>query len=263
MNTTGALGIIFLHHDFNDVVRNNLRSIKKHNADAKIITMSAGASLPGGYSINATPKIKELHSANQKRGSDWLVCSWFLQHKEKYDKWWVVEWDTYCATSVRDYYRPVWEFPFVASSVRLPCREPEWHWFSKLEKVPQEYIPYMAGGVPFLYLMTDEALKKTCATLLARPLIGGNGELRFTTAANKSGFAPCGFSPPNDKITWIPWRHITGQPAIFHPVKQLTHSGNEYATNRSRKIVKTRRVAGRSPKSRTLLLSSSFKKLKG
>ena len=110
-----ALGILFLHHEKSEVVGQNLQSIKAHNPEALVVSMSAGTPLAGGYSLAATPEVAGLHSINPTRSSDWLVCSWFLQRREQCDKWWIVEWDTYCTASVRDYYQPVWHFPFVAS----------------------------------------------------------------------------------------------------------------------------------------------------
>src|SRR5882724_2211784 len=112
------LGILFLHHATNPVTRANLASARRQNPRATIVTMSAGEKFPNGYSLEATPHIQQFHSRNSHRGSDWLVCSWFLQRRERCKKWWIIEWDTYCATSVRNYYRPVWDFPFVASSTR-------------------------------------------------------------------------------------------------------------------------------------------------
>ena len=219
------LGILFLHHDVNDIVLNNLQSIREHNPDAVIETISTGEALPNGYSIDFTPEVKARHSIMPKRSSDWIVCSWFLQRKEKCEKWWIVEWDTFCRTSVQNYYMPVWHFPFVASNVRLPYREPKWEWFRKLVDMPKEYLPYLIGAPPFLYLISDEALAAICSELLKKPLdfCFGNGELRFATIANKCGFAPCAYSPPNDQITWINWGTLSGVKTIFHPVKHYVN----------------------------------------
>lgn len=215
------LGVLFLHHDAREVALHNLRTLVKQNPDAMVITVSANKELPGGYTLEATPHLKKFHAENIRRGSDWLVCSWFLQRREKADKWWIVEWDTFCRMSARDYYAPVWSFPFVASSVRLPYREPGWAWFKGVRKLPEEYQDYATGAVPFLYLVSDAALTAICSTLLATPIVLGNGELRFATAASKCGFAPCGYSPPNDRITWRRWRSVTKGKGIFHPVKHL------------------------------------------
>lgn len=202
-------------------MRNNLHSVQKHNPGALVVTMSAGEALPGGYSLEATPAIKKLHAASPKKSSDWLVCSWFLQRREKCKKWWIVEWDTYCTVSAYAYYRPVWHYPFVVSAIRLPNREADWGWFAHAKAFPKKFQPYIMGGSPFIYLLDDDALRAICRTLLGKSLRAGNGELRFCTAANWCGFPPCGFSPPRDLITWIPLHSAPSYKGIFHPVKHL------------------------------------------
>jgi hypothetical protein len=220
------LGILFLHHRVDRVVQNNLRIIRDRNPDAVVVTISAGEPLPGGYTMDASPRFKWLHSLFPKRSSDRMVCSWFLQRKEACDKWWIVEWDTFCGVSVRDYYQPVWSFPFVASGVRLANREEEWHWFQKTKRrhVPEAYWPFLTGIVPFVFLISEPALKATCAMLVENPLEAGNAELRFATAASRCGYAPCGYSPPNDQITWVNWKTLPPKPAIVHPIKHYIES---------------------------------------
>lgn len=217
-----SLGILFLHHTANRPTQANLASIRKHNPAAKIATIGTERKLPDGYSLKATPEIKRLHAINPQRSSDWLVCSWFLQRRECCRKWWIVEWDTFCSTSVRDYYRPVWNYPFVASSVRLLRREPEWTWFHDAPRLPEPLRPFAMGAVPFLYLVSESVLKRVCAKLLQNPSSVGNSELRFSTAANACGFPPCGFSPPDDRIGWISAGPVNDRRAIFHPVKDFT-----------------------------------------
>jgi len=216
------LGILFLHHHVDAVVEDHLRRIREHNPDATVITMSSGKTLPNGYNLEPTPGLRWLHFLRARRSGDRLVCSWFLQRKEVCDKWWIVEWDTFCAMPAREYYRPVWAFPFVASSVRLKYREPEWAWFADSKALPKDYAPFAMGAVPFLYLMSEPALRAVCRMLLDNPLKVGNSELRFATAANRCGYAPCGFSPPNDQITWIKWNKLPPRPTIVHPVKELS-----------------------------------------
>lgn len=215
------LGIIFLHHNVNAVVKANLESIRRHNPRATVVTISAAEALPGGYALSRTPKIRKLHSVNPKKSSDWLVCSWFTQRREKCSKWWIVEWDTFCTMSVREYYRPVWHFPFVTSGIRLRYREEDWGWFHRAKFMPVPFRPYAIGGAPFIYLVSEQALKAVCTTLTKWPFLAGNGELRFCTVANWAGYPPCGFSPPRDLITWRTLNAIPRYPGIFHPVKKL------------------------------------------
>jgi hypothetical protein len=213
------LGILFLHHKRDRITRQNLASLRRHNPDAVLVTMSSTVPFPGGYALARTPELARRHETNPARGSDWLVCSWFLQHKESCAKWWIVEWDTYAEVSALEYYRPVWEFPFVAATVKSPQREPDWNWFDSMSSAPAAYRPFAMGAVPFLYLISYPALKAVCARISKLNVSFGNGELRFATVANRCGFPPCGFSPPKDKITWIKWPRLSGPPAIFHPVK--------------------------------------------
>ncbi len=179
--------------------------------------------------MDPTPELKRLHSLSPNRSSDRMVCSWFLQRKEVCDRWWIIEWDAYCAMSVQDYYQPVWDFPFVASSTRLTYREPDWYWFNEVRKqsIADDYQPFLMGALPFLYLISEPALKATCKMLLENPLDVGNSELRFGTAANRCGFSPCGFSPPNDQITWMPWETSPAKPAIVHPIKHIVEFNDQ------------------------------------
>jgi len=218
------LGILFLHHHVDRVVLNHLRLIRAHNPDATVATISAGEPLPGGYTLEPTPQLKQFHSVLIGKSGDRLVCSWFVQRKEICDRWWLVEWDTLCKVSARDYYRPVWHLPFVASSVRLPLREPEWHWFKNAGTMPADYRPFMMGIVPFMCLLSEDALKATCTLLLEKPIFEGNSELRFATAANRCGYTPCGYSPPQDQVTWIPWTELPPNPVLVHPVKHFVET---------------------------------------
>jgi hypothetical protein len=213
------IGVLFLHHTCDSVTINNLNSIVKNNPGITVNTMGASEAISGGYSLNDTPRLKELHSEMPKRREDLLVCSWFLQKKHKCDKWWIVEWDLYCEIPIQHFYSQVWDYDFVASSVCLPYREPNWYWFRSLRDLPSDYKPFAMGALPFVFLMSERALESTCRMLIENPFFIGNSELRFATAANRSGYPPCGFSPPGDKITWIPWKRIDGPKSISHPVK--------------------------------------------
>jgi hypothetical protein len=221
-NPSAELGILFLHHHVDEVVMNNLQSIRRHNPNAKVVTMSADAMLPDGYSINATPDLKKLHSTFPQRSSDRLVCSWFLQRRESCRKWWIVEWDIFCAETTKSFYEPVWDFPFVASTTCIENRDPGWYWFEMISQMPEEYRAYAMGAVPFIYLMDEKALNATCSILLQEPIIAGNSELRFATAANRCGYAPCGYSPPGDGISWREAISLNvNRKGIFHPVKRI------------------------------------------
>ncbi len=215
------IGVIFLHHNINPIVVNNLRSIEFHNPDAFVTTISAEDPFPGGYSLSTTPELQKYHNVNRRRASDILVCSWFLQNKSHCDKWWIVEWDTHCTIPIKQYYEPVWSYDFVCAAVYLQRRERDWPWFACIRNLPVQYRRFATGAVPFLYLVSSEALRGVCQSMLQQPFTAGNGELRFATVASKCGYPPCGFSPPNDQISWFsPKERYIGK-GIYHPVKHL------------------------------------------
>ena len=217
------LGILFLHHEDNEVVRNNLASIRRHHPDARIVTMSAAAPLPGGYSLEGTPDLKPFHAADPTQGADWLVCSWFLQRRESARKWWIVEWDVFCTQPAQEHYRAVWDQPFVATAMRLRHRDPNWFYFQSRKGIPAEFEGHLQGAVPFLYLLDETALERIGAILMRQPFTGGNCELRFASAGSLGGFPPCGFCPPGNQIGWVPLRRLALPRGIFHPVKFLAN----------------------------------------
>jgi hypothetical protein len=87
--------------------------------------------------------------------------------------------------------------------------------------MPEVFQPFAIGATPFLYLVSEPVLTAVCHALMQTPISAGNGELRFATAANKCGFPPCAFSPPNDQITWQEWDTLDGNGKIVHPVKKV------------------------------------------
>ena len=168
------LGILFLHHHVDHVVKNNLRSIRLHNPDVFLTSVSAGEPLPGGHTIAPTSQLKWLHSTLHSRSSDRLVCSWYIQRQphEICDKWWIVEWDVFCNMAIRVSDRSVWDFPFVVPSVRLPHREPEWHWFGQVREKEVKKEPRNAGGLQAIhrhgsiYCLISEGRSKHLAPIL-------------------------------------------------------------------------------------------------
>jgi hypothetical protein len=226
---TDKLGIIFMHHAADAVTLHNLASVRRCNPEAQIFTISAGAALPGGYSLNATPLLKTWHEQLPKRSGDRLLLSLFsqLRAEDVCDKWWITEWDVFCHQSVREFYGPVWSQPFVASASRFLNREPEWSWFGKLERelkknpagLPSGYRQHVCGIVPFISLLSHVALDAICRQLMADPIFVGNSEVRLATAAARCGYRPCIYSPPDDQITWIDWEKLPPNPKIVYPVK--------------------------------------------
>ena len=119
-------GIVFLHHSTDEVTLNNLQSFRQWNPDATIVTMSGGDPLPGGYSIQNFPDwIERWRKQTAKpglraRSTDLLVYAWYQNRWEDCEKWLLVEWDTFCACPVEEYFGKLMDRELVASSVHFP-----------------------------------------------------------------------------------------------------------------------------------------------
>jgi hypothetical protein len=220
-----GLGIVFMHHTTDEVTLYHLDKIKKLHPTAVITPIGQTDKLPGGYSLLGTPDLDRRHAWKRERSGDVLLLSWWVQHQEQAQRWWIVEADTLCEIPITEFFWPVWEFPFLCVSRRETWRDDTWYWFSKIEKdkIPAKYHKYLAGSVPFFYVIRDDFLAAIANCLLSGDWRWGNSELRFMTAARMCGFEPCAFSPPWDRVTWIPWqqRQLTGPKSIWHPVKRI------------------------------------------
>jgi len=227
------LGIVFLHHTVGEVTQRHLRLIRKLHPAATLTTIGQTEKLPGGYSLEDTPDLDRRHGWNRTRSGDVLLLSWWVQHREQADRWWIVESDTLCEIPITEFFRPVWEFPFLCVSRCETWRESRWYWFSPTEKdkIPSPYRDHLAGSVPFFYVIRDDLLAAIATQMLSGNWLWGNSELRFMTAARLCGFEPCAFSPPWDRVTWIPWQQQLTRPnAIWHPVKQLLERDDSHPT---------------------------------
>lgn len=208
------LGIVVLHHHVDEVFEQNLESMRFHNPEAVVCTISCNhLTPPGGYTFNGTPDLWSMFSV--PTCADLLLLSFWRQKKESAQKWLVAEWDVFCRCSVKQYYGPVWNEPFVASTVMRPWREHDWPWFAGCSYPKGTNL---MGIVPFLFLANEEVLDKVCDRL--PDTRGTNSEVRLATAAAECGYPPCAYSPPNDHITWHDCP-LDPAPVIYHCVKQI------------------------------------------
>lgn len=224
------LGIVFLHHRVDAVTLNNLQSFRRWNPDATIVTMSANESLPEGYSIQRMAgwvdrwRKQTAKPGLRARSTDILVYAWYHNRLEDCEKWLLVEWDSYCACPVEEYFGMLMEKDLVASTVHLQEDGGNWSWFRKSRSLPEGIQSDAAGVVPFsLVLISDSTLSSMCKMLPCGDLGDGNGELRFASLARACGVTPHPNPFAPGKNGWSPLRRGTllGR-GMWHPVKWLS-----------------------------------------
>lgn len=221
-------GIIFLHHNVDEVTNNNLLSFRRHNPDAPIVAISSGEPFKGGFAMKDFHVLAGLWRDRvqgdwKNRSHDFLVYSWYASKNDRIEckRWFIVEWDTYCNMPVPEFCKHVWDFDVAGPSVRLMAREPEWYWFETIRTLPKEMQQHATGIVPFsCTLVSDRALKAIVQNVPWSTLGRTNTDLRFATAAAVSGYKPVANPLCGDNVTWQPLPEETPlTPSIWHPVK--------------------------------------------
>jgi|GEM_PF-6617295 len=224
------LGILFLHHRTCEVTVEHFRLLKQWNPEAAHIPLTTSLKgLDGAFGpLNLSDFAREQARNpgvdwNLRSAADVLVCAWYRQREIRCARWLIVEWDVWCGCSVMDYFKEVWDLPFVAPSVRWRNREPEWAWWAHLHHMPEEAWPFAAGIVPFTpLLIRDDVLSAVAAAMTST--LSGNVmcELRFPTLAYQAGFTPAANPKSDWRITWTPHEPNTKLDATFwHPIKWL------------------------------------------
>ncbi len=224
-----TIGIVFLHHEIDEVTANHLQSFRDWNPDAKIVTVSASEPFPGGYSIHDFPAHAERwerHTSEhglEAKSADLLLYAWYENRHEHCDRWVIVEWDAFCGMAVEDFFGLVWDFDLVVPTVRWRNRDPDWYWFSTVQTMPPDLQQFAVGITPFCFIFArDTVLHAICQKIPWEQLGKCNGELRFGTLAYACGFVPITNPLASWNIGWLPLPESTSvHTGMWHPVKWL------------------------------------------
>ena len=274
MNQTPSaeiIGIVFLHHDTSATAANNLQSFRDWNPNTQIVTMSAGEPFEGGYSIRDFPEHSARwnrhlvkHPEAHRNSADVLLCAWYENRREQCDRWLVVEWESFCASTVEDFLAPVAAFDFSGPSVRWLNRDPDWHWFKHVGKLPGELRPCAVGVMPFSFLLLNDAVLAAVTKHFPWDSLGNvSSELRFATVAHAYGFAPVANPLAGWNITWKPLDENTPlTEGMWHPVKWvappvLPKSAEPKPTPEARERIAALPVF-RKPRGRNLIYTVAF-----
>ncbi len=226
--------VLFLHHRACQVAAQNYTSFQKRNPGAPIIAVSTGATLEGGICLGDSPEAWEIWSSHivssgmSAKSTDLIFCLWYKylrRPEQNAERWFIVEWDTYCNIRVEDYCKEVWDFPISGANTVWPSLEPDWHYFKHTRSLPAKFQPFACGIVPMsCILIQDWLLSKIVAEMPWDQLGTTNGENRLATLAAYCG-ALVGVNPRVGPF--ITWRTLTlrfglhGTRAMFHAFKSL------------------------------------------
>lgn len=214
--------ILFMYYGnaHREALLQNWNQMMIHNPGVAVVPLlqDGEPSLPNTVDVRGFPTYGWI-TENGHRSCDTMVYRWFLNRSFDAERYIVYEWDTFATTSVRDFYRPVWDADVACLEYADPAILPDWPWFHETPLLPEELRPKAAGLAPFACSMfSHRALLK----MVAAPLIADVfAELRVGTMVNWAGMQVCPMEYARRRISWHPdFIRVSPAPNIYHPVKR-------------------------------------------
>jgi len=218
--------VLFLCYKDDEVTREHLARFRRFHPDIPVIAISGLDSI--GYCLPREPVgLWSMVTDNGQNkvaawgNADLMVYDWYLSQIEiKAKRWLIVEWDTYCNASLKDYWASIWNVDLGCQEIRSPGDS--WCWFHDGSEVPGEMEPC---GVlyPACLLISDKCLKAV-AEYVKQHYFKGFSELRLGTVAKHLGFSPtpnlCQLGEVDCDA--VAWDRDTNSPGIWHPIKELS-----------------------------------------
>jgi hypothetical protein len=190
--------------------------------------------------LNRDAEVIPLKFENCNESSEWqwengdiLVYEWFLRENPKHERFFIIEFDTFCSQSLKDFYGDSYNKKVVGSMIIRPWsdniapldktgfeqRERDWDWFGR-NRSPLLY-PFLRGIVPMSGVMlSHEALFNMVQLWKTVPDFKQlQNECRIGTLAAMAGYEP-------EQIRTDCWKYIHAAnveidhgPGVYHAVK--------------------------------------------
>jgi hypothetical protein len=211
------MAVLFLHHSTSDVTMHNYKLLQINNPNKKIypvgfswhelmdnshIVYRRDDEFPNNYVLN--------HILNSGTSSESDLCIYdFFLHHQNFDSYFVVEWDTYCNSSIEECYGDIInshdtfsaltftneiDSPDVEKTQRRYVKE--WSWYNLFESIAtaeqkEKLTPYLGGTYPTsLLYYSKKALYDMVELVLNDPRLYDNiqNEMRLGTLLQQAGY---------------------------------------------------------------------------
>lgn len=180
--------ILFLHHHplYEAVMARHLALLKALNPNAEVVPLC----------FEPDRETRDW----QWRNCDVLIYEWFIQVQPEHERFFIIEFDTFCTMPLKEFYGSAYDKPAVGSVIVLPwSHEPvlgygqpmrEWHWFSHGD-TPRLY-PFLRGLCPVCGAMfSRKCLAKMSSIYFSnREVDRLHAECRLGTLACMAGYEP-------------------------------------------------------------------------
>jgi hypothetical protein len=222
--------VLFVHHRAGQITHQNLASFRSQNPNIPVIALSTDEVCEGGISIADSQEawgIWSHHIATTgmaAKSTDLIFCLWyqFLRRPEQHaQRWFIVEWDTYCNIPVEEFCKEVWDFPISGANTVWPSLGGDWESFKHTPSLPEKFQPFACGIVPMsCILVQDWLLSRIVEEMPWNQLGTTNGKNRLATLAAYCG-ALVGVNPRVGPF--ITWRQLTVRYGL-HEARDMFHA---------------------------------------
>lgn len=222
------IAVLFLHHNCNEVVRQNFASFKRWSSP--VIPIAAGEEkLDGSWSLldDHESRWYTVTRGGQPdhawANADLAIYAWALAHQPAASYYLIADWDMYASCDPHSYLRPVKSYDCSAPLALRYEQIREWWWFQQMPAL-MDFAPYACGVAPLCGTIVSERCLRAIIGADIRSRLDCFSELRMGTLANACGFPPV--SNPEGRT--VLWQKKAGvdyrRRGLHHPVKEVLPS---------------------------------------
>jgi hypothetical protein len=229
--------IIFTHHKVDDVVLNNYNRIKQFNPDKQIYTVGFKNMdlLPNSFIVDDSqeylPKNIKAIRPDQPNFIYWtqadLLIYDFAHHNELiYDRYLLLEWDTWCNCSIEEFYGDSLKKETFGHTMHYPS-EDKWVWYEMLTEEQKNKFLIFGGYTPTSGLLfSKDLLIKMNEHIIKYPRRYDDvfSELRLGSIIKSlKGYLD---TPFHDAHTYMNWKSDLilfdkNKKGYYHPIKTI------------------------------------------
>jgi len=229
--------IIFTHHKVDDVVINNYNRIKQFNPDKQIYTVGFKNMdlLPNSFIVDDNqeylPKNIKAIRPDEPNFIYWtqadLLIYDFAHHNELiYDRYLLLEWDTWCNCSIEEFYGDSLKKETFGHTMHHPPKD-KWVWYEMLTEEQKNKFLVFGGYTPTSGLLfSKDILIKINEHIIKYPRLYDDvfSELRLGSIIKSlTGYLD---TPFYDAHTYMNWKNDLisfdkNKKGYYHPIKTI------------------------------------------
>lgn len=212
------LCVLFLHHRNDPVTRKHIALLREHNPNAAIVPLTFDVPEPLPDAVDVLGWDSRWKVAHPWRNIDEIVYRWFENRPFDAERYIILEYDCLCTVDLKRHYASVWDADVAACDLFTAAENPDWMWFSEIDRLAEPDRRHAAAIVPFVGTMYSHS--GLLAYLAAAPTNDLFCEFRMGTTVRKAGLTFARFPlAVRRTILWHQYPYGVGRPGLYHAIK--------------------------------------------